>query len=84
MDFVKIAQDSKLLDFGNAMGWDGIKQQASKKQQRTYNNNVGTGLQGGKVGKKNSWLKHYEIFLIICDELKLHTRFTKGYQFAKF
>ena len=49
-DFVKIAQDSKLLDFGNAMGGDGNKQQSVKKQQRTYNNNAGAGLQGGKVG----------------------------------
>ena len=50
---MKIAQDSKLLDFGNAMGGDGMKQQASKKQPRTINNNVGAGagLQGGKVGK---------------------------------
>ena len=39
-DFVKIAQDSKLLDFGNAMGGDGMKQQSAKKQSRTYNNNV--------------------------------------------
>ena len=48
---MKIAQDSKLLDFGNAMGGDGIKQQSSKKQSRTYNNNIGAGagLQGGKV-----------------------------------
>ena len=49
---MKIAQDSKLLDFGNAMGGEGIKQQSVKKQQRTYNNNLGAGsqLQGGKVG----------------------------------
>jgi hypothetical protein len=48
---VKITQDSKLLDFGNAMGGDGMKQQASKKQSRTINNNAGAGagLQEGKV-----------------------------------
>ena len=46
---MKIAQDSKLLDFGNAMGGDGIKQHGSKKQSRTINDNVGGGLQGGKV-----------------------------------
>ena len=49
---MKIAQDSKLLDFGNAMGGDGMKQQSAKKQSRTYNDNIGagTGLKGGKVG----------------------------------
>ena len=49
-DFVKIAQDNKLLDFGNVMGGDGMKQGSAKKQSRTYNNNnVGQGLKGGKV-----------------------------------
>ena len=59
-DFVKLAQDNKLLDFGNAMGGDSVKQGAVKKQQRTYihnNNNTGqqsraqaaVGTQGGKV-----------------------------------
>ena len=47
---MKIAQDSKLLDFGNAMGGEGTKQQSVKKQSRTYNNNAGARLQGGKVG----------------------------------
>ena len=49
-DFVKIAQDNKLLDFGNIMGGDGMKQGSAKKQSRTYNNNnVSQGFQGGKV-----------------------------------
>ena len=46
----RILIDSKLLDFGNALGGEGIKQQSVKKQSRTYNNNAGAGLQGGKVG----------------------------------
>ena len=50
-DFVKIAQDSKLLDFGNVMGGDGIKQSSTKKQSRSHNNNnnAGQALKGGKV-----------------------------------
>jgi hypothetical protein len=49
-DFVKIAQDQKLLDFGNIMGGDGMKQGSAKKQSRTYNNNnAANGFQGGKV-----------------------------------
>ena len=50
-DFVKIAQDNKLLDFGNAMGGDGMKQSTTKKPSRTYNNNAGPGqgLHNGKV-----------------------------------
>ena len=49
-DFVKIAQDNKLLDFGNIMGGDGMKQGSAKKQSRTYNNNnAAQGFQGGKV-----------------------------------
>ena len=52
-EFVKIAQDNKLLDFGNVMGGDGMKQGSAKKQSRSYNdnNNVGQGLKGGKVCK---------------------------------
>ena len=51
-DFIKISQDSKLLDFGNVMGGDGMKQSSTKKPSRSYNNNnVAHGLKGGKVFK---------------------------------
>ena len=51
-DFIKISQDSKLLDFGNVMGGDGMKQSSTKKPSRSYNsNNVPNGLKGGKVFK---------------------------------
>ena len=33
-DFIKIAQDYKLLDFGNAMGGENSKQTSSKKPAR--------------------------------------------------
>ena len=50
-DFVKIAQDSKLLDFGNVMAGDGMKGTSVKKQSRTYNPAPasGQGLHTGKV-----------------------------------
>ena len=49
-DFIKISQDSKLLDFGNVMGGEGMKQSSTKKPSRSYNNsNVTHGLKGGKV-----------------------------------
>ena len=55
-DFVKIAQDYKLLDFSNIMAGDTIKQ-GSKKQSKSLSNNnnnnnhhvKSAGLQGGKV-----------------------------------
>ena len=48
--FVKIVQDNKLLDFGNIMGGDGMKQGSAKKQSRTYSHtNAATEFQGGKV-----------------------------------
>jgi len=51
-DFVKIAQDSKLLDFGNVMAGDGMKGVSAKKQSRTYNPTAASG-QGFQAGKSS-------------------------------
>ena len=51
-DFIKIAQDYKLLDFGSAMGGDNSKQSSSKKPARAPVQRSGrTTQRASKVGE---------------------------------